>query len=93
MTTRTLFATLGAAAISGALLVAHPSLAVEPVLGATLGTDAATIEKALAEDGYALGKFEREHGRIEVYATRDGRRLEIKIDPATGQVIRVEDDD
>lgn len=41
-------------------------------------------------DGYRIVKYERERGRIEVYADRDGRRWELKIDPRDGRIVEVE---
>ena len=38
-------------------------------------------------------KYEQEHGRIEVKAMKDGRKWEMKIDPKSGKVTRVEHDD
>lgn len=81
------FATLAAT------LFATAALAVEPVPGAMLGTADSEIAAALGDDGYALHYVEREHGKIEVKATKDGRRYEIKIDAKTGKVYAVELDD
>ncbi len=73
-----------------AILCAGPALAVEPELGARLGTSAAEIAAALAESGYVMTKYEREGDRIEVYAVRDDHRTEARIDAATGAVVATE---
>ena len=38
-------------------------------------------------------EFEREHGRIEIKVSKDGRRWEMKIDAKTGKITRVKTDD
>lgn len=72
-------------------LISLPALAVEPDLGARLGTTQAEITAQLAESQFEMTRFEHEHGRIEVYAQRDGRRLELKIDPRDGRIVEVEE--
>lgn len=48
------------------------------------------IRAALAEQGYEVVGFERERREFEVYAVKDGRRFELKLDPRTGDTLRVE---
>ena len=48
------------------------------------------IRAALATQGYEVTGFERERGELEVYAVKDGRRFELKLDPRTGDILRVE---
>ncbi|MCR9256760.1 MAG: PepSY domain-containing protein [Alphaproteobacteria bacterium] len=88
--TTTLFAS--AFSLTG-LLAAGPAAAVEPVIGAQVGTDTAAIERAFAESGYSVRKIEKEYGRFEIYLDRDGRRLEVKVDQTTGKVVAVELED
>ena len=86
-----------------ALLAAGPALASgsasnPPVpapfaMGDVLGTSADTIQTALAAKGFEMRKYEREGGRIEIYAADGTRVWEIKLDAATGAVTRVEIDD
>lgn len=85
--------TLIAATLLSTAAIATPALAVEPVMGAVLGTTADQITTALAEDGYKVTEYENEHGKIEVKVVKDGRRKELKIDPTTGAIVAVEDDD
>ncbi|WP_416897318.1 MAG: PepSY domain-containing protein [Minwuia sp.] len=47
----------------------------------------------LEADGYHVVKVEREHGRLEVKAVREGRLYEIDIDAADGRIIRMREDD
>jgi len=51
------------------------------------------IRTSLQALGYEVTGFEREQGEIEVYATKDGRRWELKIDPLTGAILRSEVED
>lgn len=51
------------------------------------------IRTSLAAQGYEIVKYEREQGEIEVYALKDGRRWELKIDPRNGRVLRAEEED
>ena len=85
--TRRLTRPLPTAAILAAL-AAPAALAVEPVEGARLGTRPGEIAAALGESGYAMTRFEREGGRIALTAIKEGRRVEIRVDPATGKVSR-----
>ena len=85
--------TLIAATLLSTAAIATPALAVEPVMGTVLGTTADQITTALAEDGYKVTEYENEHGKIEVKVVKDGRRKELKIDPTTGAIVAVEDDD
>lgn len=72
------------------LLLAGVAFAVEPMLGANLGTSIADISEALSEDGYELTSFEREGNRIEVYAIRDNARYELYVDATSGEVTGLE---
>lgn len=58
-----------------------------------LGSSDQEIRQSLEAEGYEIRKYERERGRIEVYADRDGRRWEIKIDARDGRVLKVEEED
>jgi len=78
--------TLAIAGLAG-LLLAGPASALEPELGAVLGTNAASIAAALKDSGYDMTKFEQKGSQIEVYAVKDDRRVEMKLDAATGAVV------
>lgn len=51
------------------------------------------IRASLHALGYEVTGFERARGEIEVYALKDGRRWELKIDPRTGGILRTEAED
>ena len=78
------------AAVALALAAASPAAAAEPALGARLGTGFDEIAAALAEDGWEMIKYEREAGRLEIYAVKDARRVEARLDPATGEIVALE---
>ena len=63
---------------------------------ALVGTDAGptpeAIEATLAAKGFEVRKVEAEDGELEAYAVKDGERYEIYVDPATGKIVKVEDD-
>ena len=56
------------------------------------GLDDASIRELIAAEGYRITKYEREGREIEVYATRDGRRWELEVDRATGEILRAEEE-
>jgi hypothetical protein len=85
--------TLALAAAAG-LAVAAPlaALAADVAPGAIVGTDDGAIRTALTAEGYDVRKVESEDGQIEVYAVKDGKRLEIYVDGKTGAVTRVKEE-
>ncbi len=76
-----------------ACLAAGTALAVELATGARLGTNVQEISAALAADGYTVLKYEQERDDIEVYVVKDGRRLELELDPQSGRIVKIEDED
>ena len=76
-----------------AVLAAGTALAANLAPGVKLGTSAQEISSALAEQGYEVLKYEREDDEIEVYVRKDGQRFEMEIDPETGKILEVEDED
>lgn len=76
-----------------AALAAGTALAANLAPGVKLGTSAQEISSALAAQGYEVLKYEREDDEIEVYVRKDGQRFELEIDPNTGQILEVEDED
>ena len=86
---RTIAALLFAA---GAALTGRSALgaaSLEDYLGKTKAEIAATLES----EGYVVEEFDIEGGVIEVEATIDGIRYEIHIDPETGKIVHIEEDD
>ena len=51
------------------------------------------IRASLLAQEYEVTKYERERGQIEVYANKDGRRWELKIDPQTATILSAEAED
>lgn len=62
-----------------------------PTPASVAGDDA--IRARLTAEGYKITRFQREIGGIEVYATKDGRLWELKLDPRTGQILSAEAED
>lgn len=73
-------------------LVAHPALAVEPVEGARLGSEAGEIAAALGESGYTMTRFKRDHDTATLTAVKDGRSVEVYLNADSGIVTRVNSD-
>lgn len=65
-------------------LLAALGLAATPVLASDDNRhgdiDRAAVTRTLEADGYAVRKIEMEDGLIEVYATKEGARYELKLD-------------
>lgn len=61
--------------------------------GTALGTTQDAIRAALVAQGYEVRKFDTEDGMTEVYAVKGGTKLEIYVDPRTGLVSKVKQDD
>jgi hypothetical protein len=80
---------LGLFALSMVLLTA-PSQADEIDIGGKIGTSAADIIKVLGDNGYELHEYERDDGYIEVEARSETVELEMKIDPDTGEIVKIE---
>jgi len=58
-----------------------------------MGVETTELLSSLKSEGYEVEEIERERGRIEAYASRDGARWELEIDAATGRTIRAERED
>lgn len=67
-------------------------LGAGPAAGMRLGQDEGAVRAALEADGYDVRKIERERGGFEVYAMKDGRRFELKVDGRTGEIVKVEEE-
>jgi hypothetical protein len=82
-------------------------LALDPISGAVIalseydpsdapkppGVDDAAVRVMLAEQGYAVTGYQREPGEIEVDATMDGKLWELEIDPQSGRIRAVEEEE
>ncbi len=74
-----------------AALFAAPAVAESVAVGAQVGRDDAQIRATLTGQGYDVRKTETEDGKIEIYAVKEGRKLEIYVDPTTGAVTKVKE--
>ncbi len=46
------------------------------------------VAKMFTEKGYEVRKVKREDNCLEVYAIKDGKKMEIYIDPVNGKVVK-----
>lgn len=80
-------------ALAPAALVAFSmSAAAAFEVGDKIGLSISEIAKGLENSGYDIREIEVKTDRIEAEVTIEGEKLEIKIDPLTGLVTRIEDD-
>ena len=49
------------------------------------------VDKLLTEQGYKVRKVQVEDSCLEAYATKDGKRFEIYLDPVTGKIVKVKE--
>lgn len=70
--------TLIAAALAG--LIALPAAASDGHRGQLDAARKAQITTLLTEQGYEVRRIDTEDGQIEVYALKDGQRMEIYLD-------------
>lgn len=78
----------------GAILAVPAGLAAADVSqGSYSGKTAAEIRQQLEAQGYQVRKIDADDGYLEAHAVLNDRRYEIKVDPQTGKVIRIELDD
>ncbi|MCU0826057.1 MAG: PepSY domain-containing protein [Tabrizicola sp.] len=66
-----------------------------PVVGDLIGTDPATAKVALEKAGCMVDEFEAEDGKIEAKCkdTATGHDMEVYLDPASGKVVEIKDED
>lgn len=84
--------------IATALVVATaPAFATETTtelaVGDMLGTTPEAVQTALTDMGWEVRKLDTEDGYIEAYAVMGDMMAEIYVDPATGNVVKVSDED
>ncbi|WP_419903300.1 PepSY domain-containing protein [Kiloniella sp.] len=61
--------------------------------GTYAGKSETEITSLLQEQGYEVRDIEVEDDLLEAYAMKDGVRFEIYVDPNTGKIVKVEEDD
>ena len=86
---RTAIATTTAAALA---LFAGTAIAAV-VNGDYVGKSTAEIAQSLEQQGYEVRKVETEDGYLEAYAVLDRKRFEIYVDPQSGNVVKIEQED
>ena len=66
-----------------------------PVVGDMIGTDPETAKAALEKAGCMVEEFEAEDGKIEAKCTdaATGHDMEVYLDPASGKVVEIKDED
>jgi len=94
MTTKTLTGLIAGTVLAAALALPVSFAAASSELdGATLGKSADEVKSTLTAQGYEVRKIENEDGKIEAYALKDGKKFEIYVDPASGNVTEVKAED
>lgn len=90
-----LVAAQAAALAFAAPLVAPMAAFAAPVVGDVVGTSPEAATAALKDKGCDVQAFEAEDGKIEAKCTdaASGQRIEVYIDPASGAVTAVKDED
>ena len=61
--------------------------------GSYAGKSEKEITSLLQNQGYEVREIEQEDDLLEAYAMKDGVRFEIYVDPKTGNIVKVEEDD
>ena len=49
------------------------------------------VEKLLTEQGYEVRKVKVEDSCLEAYATKDGKRMEVYLDPVSGKIVKIKE--
>ncbi len=85
-------------AIASAAIVASLAMPASQALaavsaGSYAGKTKAEIAKSLEQQGYTIRKVKTEDGYLEAYALLNGVRFEIYVDPTTGKVVKIKQDD
>jgi len=86
---RTLFA---AALLPGLLALTSYGAMAQVQQGASVGLKISEIARSLEDNGYEIHEIEVKPDRVEVEVIIEGEKLEIKVDPKTGLVTRIERD-
>ena len=88
-------ATVAAASLALAAALSFPAdpVAAAAAQGSYAGKTGDEITKSLEDQGYEVRKIETEDGYLEAYALLNGARFEIYVDPETGKIVKIEQDD
>ena len=79
------------------VLATAPAFASETTTDLAVGTQLGTTEDAiktmLTDMGWDVRKLDTEDGMIEAYAVMGDKMAEIYVDPTSGEVVKVSDED
>ncbi len=76
-----------------AIVLLLPSTAVADLtIGRTVGTTIGQVATTFESDGYTVTEMDLDGNQIEADIIANNRKLEIKVDRATGQILSVRDD-
>ena len=65
----------------------------EVLVGSHLGKTAGEIRQNLEQQGYRVGDIDKERGLFVVEASLEGKDFEIEVDPKTGEIVKIGEDD
>lgn len=74
-------------------LATAPAFAADLEIGTMLGTTEEAITAALTEMGWEMRKLDTEDGMIEAYAVMGDEMAEIYVDAATGEIVKISNED
>ena len=83
---------LAAAIFPAFLAVSGPTALAQVQPGHSVGLKISEIAQSLENNGYEIQEIEVKPDRIEVEVVIEGEKLEIKVDPQSGLVKRIERD-
>ena len=76
-----------------AIVLLFPSAALADLtIGRTVGTTIGQVATTFESDGYTVTEMDLDGNQIEADIIANNRKLEIKVDRATGQILSVRDD-
>lgn len=84
---------LATATLAAALALPAGLAVAAAAKGSYAGKTKAEITKTLEQQGYKVRKVETEDGELEAYALLDGERYEIYVDPESGKLVKIKQDD
>lgn len=84
---------LAGTAIAALVAVPLGLAAASEMVGTQAGKSADEIKASLAAQGYEVRKVKPDDGKLEAYAVKDGKLYEIYVDPATGAVTKIKEED
>ena len=90
--------TYNALALASAAIIAAVALPLGVALAAAqegdhAGTNADEISEYLSKQGYEVQEIEVEDGKLEAEVVLDGKKYEIYVDTATGNIVKIKEDD